>query len=596
VLVCVGCLAPFANKAYTIDDPLFLWAAQHIQEDPFHPYRFTVNWYGWPQEMADNTKNPPLMPYVLAAAASAVGWNETALHLVCLLFAAGVAWGTYRLAEELYSRPLVASLAAVLTPVFLVSSTNVMCDTLMVCFWVWAVVCWRRGLDRPGWLFVAAVLVCMCALTKYFGVSLIPLLLVYTLAARLPFGRGGSWKRSWQTIRLPLFALFIPITALCAYEALTRRPYGNGLLVDAAGFAIGWRGSNVAERLRAPLIGLVFTGGCLAGLLFYLPLLWSRRALGVGIVLTAGLLAPALALGRLGQYPLRADTLTDERAFSAAAVWCSYVQIHTGQALAPGPAAYALGMSETVVRTSGPQGWDWPAVLHAAAFMLVGVGVVALAVADLWRHRDANALLLFLWAAGTWLFAVEFNWVINGRSLLPLAPVVGILVARRLDPQRGPGTGAWVSSEAWPLVGAAVVALAVTAADYCQADADRTAARAIVSRCAGQSRELWLEGHWGFQYYLQRAGAANVDISAYHFRPGDRLVLPGNNYGLAYQPPSWLARDVLTLEVPCFPWLTTLRMGQGAGFYSHEIGPFPFLIGPCAPVSYRVVEFLEEVR
>jgi len=49
------------------------------------------------------------------------------------------------------------ALAAVLTPVFLVSSTNVMCDTMMLCFWVWAIVYWRRGLERPGWLLVAGV-------------------------------------------------------------------------------------------------------------------------------------------------------------------------------------------------------------------------------------------------------------------------------------------------------------------------------------------------------------------------------------------------------------------------------------------------------
>src|SRR5919204_6105908 len=29
VLVCVGCLLPFVHKAFCIDDPLFLWAAQH---------------------------------------------------------------------------------------------------------------------------------------------------------------------------------------------------------------------------------------------------------------------------------------------------------------------------------------------------------------------------------------------------------------------------------------------------------------------------------------------------------------------------------------------------------------------------------------
>lgn len=60
--------------------------------------------------------------------------------------ALGVVGGTYRLAQRLCGRPLLAALATLLTPVFLVSSTNVMCDTLMLCLWVWAVVWWDRGL------------------------------------------------------------------------------------------------------------------------------------------------------------------------------------------------------------------------------------------------------------------------------------------------------------------------------------------------------------------------------------------------------------------------------------------------------------------
>ncbi|MGH7227421.1 MAG: ArnT family glycosyltransferase, partial [Gemmataceae bacterium] len=190
VLICLGCLTPFVNKAFTIDDPLFLWAAQHIQQHPFDPYGFEVNWYIHPERMADVTKNPPLACYALALAGWLFGWSEIALHTAFLLPAAGAAWGTYRLAEKLCGRPLLATLVAVLTPVFLVSSTNVMCDTMMLCFWVWSLVCWRRGLERPRWLIVAGILISLCALTKYFGVSLIPLLFAYTLLRRRRVGAG----------------------------------------------------------------------------------------------------------------------------------------------------------------------------------------------------------------------------------------------------------------------------------------------------------------------------------------------------------------------------------------------------------------------
>src|SRR5262245_32518051 len=95
VLVCIGCLLPFVGKPFYIDDPLFLWAAQHIQKHPTDPYGFDVHWYDSPDRMSNVTKNPPLGCYFLAAAAAVVGWSEVAMHLVFLLPAAGVAWGTY---------------------------------------------------------------------------------------------------------------------------------------------------------------------------------------------------------------------------------------------------------------------------------------------------------------------------------------------------------------------------------------------------------------------------------------------------------------------------------------------------------------------
>src|SRR5207244_2873434 len=137
----IGCLAPFANKAFHMDDPLFLWTARQVKQDPADFFGFRVNWYGSEMPMAEVTKNPPLASYYLALAAVLFGWSEVALHLAMLLPALAVALGTYYLAKDLGTRPLLSALAGILTPVFLVSSTNVMCDTLMLAFWVWAVFC-----------------------------------------------------------------------------------------------------------------------------------------------------------------------------------------------------------------------------------------------------------------------------------------------------------------------------------------------------------------------------------------------------------------------------------------------------------------------
>src|SRR6516162_9584939 len=103
-LACAACLLPFVNKPFHIDDPLFLWAAQHIQKDPVNFYDFKATWYWSEMPMVEITKNPPLASYYIALAACLFGWSEVALHFAFLLPAIGVVLGTYMLAQRFGSR------------------------------------------------------------------------------------------------------------------------------------------------------------------------------------------------------------------------------------------------------------------------------------------------------------------------------------------------------------------------------------------------------------------------------------------------------------------------------------------------------------
>src|SRR5437763_566226 len=104
-LACAGCVAPFAGKAFHIDEPLFLWSARQIQAPPGDPYGFTVNWDHRDEPMWHVTQNPPLACYYTALAAAIVGWGEVGLHLAFLLPAIGVIVGTARLAGRFGAPP-----------------------------------------------------------------------------------------------------------------------------------------------------------------------------------------------------------------------------------------------------------------------------------------------------------------------------------------------------------------------------------------------------------------------------------------------------------------------------------------------------------
>ena len=186
-------LLPFSGKAFHIDDPLFIWAGRQMRAHPFNPYGFDVNWYGTTMRMADVTKNPPVACAYIALLSSIFGEREFWLHVGFLAQAVAAVLGTYALAHRFCRQPFSAALATLLTPVFLVSSTTLMSDVLMLALWVWATVWWLHALDKNGPLsfITAGLLLAACGLAKYFGLALLPLLFVYSLfKTRMP--GGGS--------------------------------------------------------------------------------------------------------------------------------------------------------------------------------------------------------------------------------------------------------------------------------------------------------------------------------------------------------------------------------------------------------------------
>ncbi len=289
VIVPLVCLSPFVSKPFHMDDLTYLWPARQIHQHPLDFYGFTANWYGVEAPMSQMNKNPPLVSYFIALAAVFLGWSEKALHVAFLIPALAVSLGTYFLARPLCTRPHLAALAAVLTPAFLVSSTNVMCDTLMLAFYVWAVALWVNGLARNDSLQMILAVVCisLAALTKYFGISLVPLLLMYSWA------RNRAWDgRFWLFL--------VPLIVLIAYDMCTFHLYGTGLLIDAASYSTAASQTSGWGFPTKLVTGLSFTGGCLAVVAFYAPALWPRKWWRVGILVLLLCIVGILSYGDRG--------------------------------------------------------------------------------------------------------------------------------------------------------------------------------------------------------------------------------------------------------------------------------------------------------
>jgi hypothetical protein len=526
-----ACLAPFSGKAFNVDDTLFIYVARQIRTHPLDPYGFKVNWFLDAVPMAVETKNPPLMSYYIAAAASFFGWSERALHLAMLLPALAVVLGTFRLAQRFTKSPLLAAAATLLTPAFLVSANSVMCDTLTLALWLWAVIFWVEGVEprKPSYLAVSAILITLCALTKFFGIALILLLPAYAFARQRRF---GSW--AWY--------LLLPILVLTGFQHWTKAVYGIRMITSAAHVSTGIRHSRQASALAKLLVDLSFVGGCTLPALTLAPVLWPRRKI-LATCIASAIAGFLIAGGRLG----------------------------LGEMLWP-PDFYA----------------HWSLVgFQLTLFIAAGFSVLALAAADLWKRRDADSLLLMLWVFGTFIFTGFLNWTINARSVLPLIPAAGILLARRLDALTANSMRWRPALVAVPLVVAGAVSLWLTWADTALANSARTAATLIEQKTSNQPSTVWFMGHWGFQYYMESFGAHAVVVAAPPHCPGDFLANAGNRLLFEVRAEFVASRDVI--QIPMHLGVTTVQGELGTGFYSSDWGPLPFSFGPVLPERYELI-------
>jgi 4-amino-4-deoxy-L-arabinose transferase-like glycosyltransferase len=536
-IVVIAVLAPFLNKAFHIDDPLFLWMAQQVSQHPSDPYGFSVSWYVSAKPMFSVMQNPPLNAYYMAVAASVLGWSELAMHGAFLVPAVAAVLGTFFLAQRLSGSPLLGALLMLFTPVFLISATTVMCDVWLLALWVWSVNCWLSGLERQNYwlLLLASLLAAAAALTKYFGVSLVPLLAAYTLA------RGRRF-----TTRL--FFLLIPVAVTGTYEVMTRAKYGQGLFSSAMIYP--WHATAKAEKqlLGQFVAGLSFIGGCLFPALFYAPFLKSRKVLVSGIAIFFAFL-PSFYFGIARGIASKTDVIA--------------------------------------VATEG------------ALFATIGMGILALAVADLVQQKTADSLLLSLWVFGTFFFATVMNWSITARTLLPMTPAVVILLIRRFKtstavaaavtggrglpiPPLRTAAATW-----WPLLPAALVSLLIATADYKLADTARLASSYFQNRFRSEPGTVWFEGHWGFQYYMEHWKAKPLDRTERGMVSGDVLIVPLSNTNVSQAAPLPATGPPEQVNYPQF-LLATMSPEMRAGFYSSRWGPLPWVFARILPERYLI--------
>ncbi len=472
VLAALALVAADAPKPLVVDDVAYVAFARQIAAHPSDPYGFEIFWGQAPQP-AFEVLAPPLLPYWLAGSMRILG-DEPALWKLALLpftlaFAGSLWWLLGRFAPGLEA-PLVWM--AVLSPSVL-PFVNLMLDVPAAALALLALALFLGACDRRSFAqaAVAGLVGGLAMQTKYTGATVVAGMLAYgALTARL---------------RHALVAAGIAAGVFWGWEALMALRYGQSHLVQ--GILYLWP----QRRGASPLAAFV----------------WS-----LGFLTLVGAVAPAV--GVLGLAALGGSRWAVGGAALAVTAVFGLVALLPGAAL-PEPELWPR------VRGASPE-----ELLFAGLGCATAASVVRVAVRLARRERDATDRFLVVWLAIEIAGFAVLSPYLAARRTLGAALASLVLCGRAAVTSLGPEHAR--RAVRVPLALGAALGGLFAAADFADAVAVRDAVQRASSRLAEPATRgtIWYLGHWGFQFYAERAGMRPVVEGRSRLRRGDWLVVP----------------------------------------------------------------------
>lgn len=246
--------------------------------------------------------------------------------------------------------------------------------------------------------------------------------------------------------------------------------------------------------------------------------------------------------------------------------------------------------------------WDWgfAAAVFSGAILLVGI---ILRLGE--EATQLEAQFLGLWFVAVVLFSVFFV-PFNAVRHLIVALVPGVIALsglelRRIWDRRPTG---WIEPAVLGilLVGQGLTAWTVQAADFEYAAVYRDFARRYSAGHLGgpaPSRRTWFVGHWGWQYYAERAGLRMLHREGETPQAGDWLIWPekvhvGDVFSGNDALRSRLVHRASVVYPGGVPW-RTMSVEARAGFYAVIKRRIPYRWNPRVPLeTFRIYEVAEQ--
>ena len=185
-----------------------------------------------------------------------------------------------------------------------------------------------------------------------------------------------------------------------------------------------------------------------------------------------------------------------------------------------------------------------------------------LVIADIaWYARDRNELALALWLVVALPIALYIN--LAAKYVIVSAPAAAIVVARRVGPR---------TLVATCVLGLAL-GIAILRADARFAAVGRRAAAELVAPHVAGGERVWFLGHWGFQWYAERAGGHALTTAVTPL-PDDIVVWC--DVAARGVPELHVARELVGIVEDNGAGGRIMNKPAAAGFYSNMWGFLPW--------------------
>jgi hypothetical protein len=225
------------------------------------------------------------------------------------------------------------------------------------------------------------------------------------------------------------------------------------------------------------------------------------------------------------------------------------------------PVAVALGLLEYAGRG---------AVAALTIAMALAIAAIAGALIEGGRSRDGRRLGLAAWLLVPLPILPYVH--LPPKYLVASAPGAALLLARATRLR----DGRWARL-AGICVGVAGLALGllIVRADADLAGLERRAAHREIGPRVRAGKQVWFSGHWGFQWYAERAGAHPLVRNPRPAQPGDIVVVDEEAFSqeLINDYPD---RRLLNTLVDDRPGGRIMNRAANAGFYSNYWGDLPW--------------------